>query len=128
LAQVNQHATIRQGTGMLSNYIGVGGGTVIVSIAKSIPDTYWLKPYILLAIPTISIGLLNLTNVFDALCRALNMQLKKSVLNRQLQRKLRLIDEDPDITVEEIDDLKKQVARAKINQVEHILERLRQLH
>jgi hypothetical protein len=90
-------------------------------IAREIPDTYWFKSYLIMAAPSISICLSNVSNgiriYFAGLCRNI-LRLHKE---RKIIRRIKALKKYPHVTNEDIYMLNKEVANAKIEEVRKII-------
>lgn len=104
-----------------ANIVGAGSGTLILLIARDIPDTYWFKSYLVMAAPSISVCLSNVANEIRTYFAELRRNVRRILKEKRAMRKIKTLKKYPHVTNEDIHMLTKEVANAKIEEVRRII-------
>jgi hypothetical protein len=116
--------TSSHGSQTYANIVGAGSGTLILIIAREIPDTYWFKSYLVFAAPSISVCLSNLSNEVRTYLAELRRKIRRILKEKKAMREIKALTRYPHVTPQDIYLLTKEVTNAKIEEVRKIIRSL----
>ena len=116
------HHTNRQNVN--AGVAGAGGGTLILLLAKNIPDTYAIKSWLVILSPSLSV-------VFAWVFKKINSYYRRQiaeVLKTRLRGMIEVALTDPSLTDEDRNKLKEQLKELALADIELLSERIRSIN
>jgi len=121
----DQNTRSQQGSQTYANIVGAGSGTLMLIIAKEIPDTYWFKSYLIMTAPSISVYLSNVADEIKTYIIKSYQNIKNMRGEKKIIRKINALKKYPDVTEEDINLLNKQLVHAKIQYIKRMIDSLK---
>lgn len=88
-----------------TDFIGAGGGTVILVFAENIPDYYWFKTSLIVVAPTLSVIFSKLTDLAIRRLRQISDHLTTQRSQRRISKRIVTLKKDPITSEEDIRQL-----------------------
>ncbi|PWV54392.1 hypothetical protein C7475_1021150 [Chitinophaga sp. S165] len=107
-----------------AHIVGACSGTLILVIAREIPDTYWIKSYLIMTAPSISVYLSTIANEIKSYVIKRYHHVKSLREERRIIRRIKALNKYPHVTDKDINLLTKMVSDARIREIKKMINSL----
>jgi len=110
-----------------SNIAGVGGGTLLLMLAKNIPEPSSVKSWLIIIAPTVSVCLASLWRLLAKACDKYLQRRKVKKLTQLLDSNIEVALTDPNISDEEKEKLKKERKEIQLDKITNLAKKIRSI-